>query len=92
MLKSLEATAIMVELNGLETVIGAVYQSPAKPLVEDNFGKLIELSKSRKFIFGGDFNCEHTDCISRLTKWKGRQIARYADRNDYAIFAPDSST
>ena len=29
MLQSLQASAISVELNGLETVIGAVYQSPS---------------------------------------------------------------
>ena len=54
MLNSLHATAIMVELNDLETVIGAVYQSPTKPLVEGDFDKLIRLSKSKKFIFGSD--------------------------------------
>ena len=34
MMISLQATAIMVELNGLETIIGAVYQSPNKPFEE----------------------------------------------------------
>jgi hypothetical protein len=36
MLKSFLASAISVELNGLETIIGAVYQSPRKPLEEDD--------------------------------------------------------
>ena len=49
MLKLLQASAISVELNGFETVIGAMYQSLGKPLEEDT---LIGLSKSRKFIFG----------------------------------------
>ena len=44
MLSLLQVTAIMVELNGLETVIGAVYQSPNKTLVEEDFDKLIGLS------------------------------------------------
>ena len=56
MLKSLQASTISVELNGLETVIGAIYQSPGKPLEEDGLDTLIGLSKSKKFIFGGDLN------------------------------------
>ena len=32
MMSSLQATAIIVELNGLETVIGAFFQSPSNPL------------------------------------------------------------
>ena len=56
MLNSLQATAIIVELNGLLTVIGAVYRSISKPFVKDDFDKLIGLSKSRKFIFEGDLN------------------------------------
>ena len=56
MLKSLQASAISVELNGLETVIGAVYLSPSKPFEEDDLDTLIGLSKSKKFIFGGGLN------------------------------------
>jgi hypothetical protein len=37
MLNSLQITVNMVELNDLETVIRAVYQSPTKPLDEDDF-------------------------------------------------------
>ena len=37
---------------GFETVIGAVYQSPYKPLVEKDLDKLVGLSKSKKFLFG----------------------------------------
>ena len=54
MLNSLQVTAIMVKLNGLETVIGAVCQSPYKPLVEEDFNKLIKLSMSKIFIFWGN--------------------------------------
>ena len=56
MMLSLQATAIMVELNGLETVIGAVYQRPSKPFEEADYDTLIVLAKSKKFIFGGDLN------------------------------------
>ena len=42
----------MVRLNGLGTVIGAVYQNPSKPLVKESFDGSIVLSSSRKFIFG----------------------------------------
>ena len=42
----------MVELEGLETVIGAVYRSPSKPFVKADLDTLIGLSKSKKFIFG----------------------------------------
>jgi len=92
MMSSLQATAIIVELNGLETVIGALYQSPSKPLVKEDYDKLIGLSKSGKFIFGGDLNCKHTDWNSRLTTWRGKKLARHADTNGYAISAPDSPT
>ena len=92
MLNSLQATAIMVELNDLETNIGAVYQSPTKPLVKDDFDKLIGLSKSKKFIFGGYLNCKHTDWNSRRISSRGRKLARHADRNHYAISAPDRPT
>ena len=76
----------MVELNGLETVMRAVYQSPVKPLIEDDFDKLIGLSKRKKFIFGIDLNCKHTDWNSRLITSRGR---KHADRNCYAISAQD---
>jgi Exonuclease III len=92
MLQSLQATAISVELEGFETVIGAVYQSPNKPLVEEDLDKLIGLSKSKKFIFGGDLNAKHTDWNSRLVTTRGRTLARHADKNMYAISAPDSPT
>ena len=51
-----QATAISIERNGLETVIGAVYQSPSKPFIEGDLGTLIGLSRSKKFIFGHDLN------------------------------------
>ena len=38
-LSSLQATAIIVEVDGFEIIIGTVYQSPRKPLVEDPFKK-----------------------------------------------------
>ena len=60
-LNSLQTTSIMVELNGLKTVIEAVYKSTNKPFIEEGFDKLIGLSKSKKSIFGGDLNCKHTD-------------------------------
>ena len=50
MLHSLQATAISVEPYDLGTVIGAVYQTPSKPLLEGELD--IRLSKSKKFIFG----------------------------------------
>jgi Exonuclease III len=92
MMLSLQARAIMVELNGLETVIGAVYQHPSKPFEEADYDTLIGLAKSKKFIFGGDLNAKHTDWNSRLISSRGRKLARHADRNKYAISAPDSPT
>ena len=47
-------------MNGLETITAAVYQSPSKPLEEEDLDTLIGLSKSKKFIFGGDFNVKNT--------------------------------
>ena len=41
-----------VELKNLETVIGALYQSPRKPLEEDDLDTLTGLHKSTEFIFG----------------------------------------
>ena len=52
MMYSLQVTAIMVELEGLETVIGALYRSPIKPFVKADLDTLIGLFKSKKFIFG----------------------------------------
>jgi hypothetical protein len=92
MLSSLQARAIIVELNGLETVISTLYQSLTKPLVKDDFDKLIGLSMIGRFIFGGDLNCKHTDWNSRLAIWKGKKLSRHADINGYAISAPDSPT
>ena len=92
MLSSLQARAIIVELNGLETVISTLYQSLTKPLVKDDFDKLIGLSMIGRFIFGGDLNCKHTDWNSRLISSRGRKLARHADRNRYAISAPDRPT
>ena len=84
--------AIMAELNALKTVIGAVYPSPSKPFKEAYYDMLIGLAKSKKFIFGGDRNAKHTDWNSRLITSRGRKLARHADRNKYAISAPDSLT
>ena len=80
MLLSLETTATKVELNGLETVIGAFYQSPCKSLAESDFGKLIGLYKSRKFTFG---------TLSIGNTPIGTLGFRHVDRNQYAIFALD---
>ena len=60
-LNSLQATAIKFELDGLETVIGALYLSPCKPFDAEDFDKLTRLSVSKRFILGGDLNCKHTD-------------------------------
>ena len=92
MMNSLQTTAIIVELNGLEIIIGAVYQSSVKPFEEDDFDKLIGLLKRRKFIFGGKFNCKHTDWNSRLITSNGRKLAMDADKHEYAILALDRPT
>ena len=52
MIYSLQVRVIMVELEGLETVIGAVYRSPCKAFVKADMDTLIGLSKIKKFIFG----------------------------------------
>ena len=72
--------------------MASVYQSPGKPLEEDDLDTLIGLSESKKFIFGGDLNAKNTDWNSRLTTSRGRLLARHADRNQYAISAPDRPT
>ena len=92
MIISLHATAIMVELNGLETVIGVVYQSPSKPFEEAYYDTLIGFAKSKKFVFGSFLNAKNTDWNSRLLSSRGRKLARHADRNKYAISATDSTT
>ena len=92
MMYSLQVTAIMVELEGLETVIGAVYRSPSKPFVKADLDTLIGLSKNNKFIFGGDLNAKHQDWNSSLSSSSGKLLSRHADRNKYAISARDSPT
>ena len=84
MMSSLQVTAIMVELEGLKTVIGALYRSPCIPFVKADLDTLIGLSKSKKFIFGGDLNAKHQEWNSRLTTLSGRLLSRHADRNQYA--------
>jgi Endonuclease/Exonuclease/phosphatase family. len=69
-----------------------VYQNPSTPLEEDDLDTLIGLSKSKKCIFRGDLNAKHTDLNSRLITSRGRKLARHADKNLYAISAPDSPT
>ena len=51
MRNSLQVTVFILELNGLERVIGALYQSACNSLVENDFDKFIGLSKSKKYIF-----------------------------------------
>jgi hypothetical protein len=53
---------------------------------------LIGLSKNKKFIYGGDLNAKNKDSNSRLTTPRGRKLARYADRNQYAISSTDRPT
>ena len=60
MSNSLENAAIMVGLKALETIIGAFYRSSVKPFEEEDFDKLIGLSKSRIFISGSDLNIANT--------------------------------
>ena len=91
-LNSLQATAIKIELGGLETVVGALYHSPSKPFVEEDYDKLIRLSVSKRFILGGDLNCKHTDWNSRVVTRKGKLLAKHADKHSYAISAPDKPT
>jgi hypothetical protein len=52
MMYSLQVTAIMGELEGLETVTGVVYRSPFRPFVKADLDTCIGLSKNKKFIFG----------------------------------------
>ena len=59
MMFSIQATAIMVEPVGLETVIWTVHRSPRKPVVEAYLDTLIGLTKSEKFIFLGDLYAKH---------------------------------
>ena len=51
-LSPLQAIAITITVGWPQNIYGAVYQSPSKLLIEDNFEKLIGLSKRNKFIFG----------------------------------------
>ena len=55
-----------VELKNLETVIGALYQSPRKPLEKDYLDTLIEFSKGKRFVFVCDLNATNADWNSRL--------------------------
>ena len=80
MLNLFQVPAIMVQLNGLETVIWAVYQSPSIYLIKDNFGKLTGLSKVRNS-YSGKTSTANTDWSSRL--------ARHAGSRQYAYFIND---
>jgi hypothetical protein len=91
-LLSLQATSIKIELEGFETVIGALYQSPSKPLEGSDFDTIIGLSSIGKFIFGSDLNSKHRLWNSRLITTRGRRLLEHAHRNNYSISAPDSPT
>ena len=73
-------------------MIGALYLSPCKPFDAEDFDKLTRLSVSKRFILGGDLNCKHTDWNSRVVTRRGKQLAKHADKNNYAISAPDRPT
>jgi hypothetical protein len=78
MLNSLQVTAIKVKLNGLETIIEDFYQGTIKPFIENAFFNLIELSKSKKFLFKAD---KRTDWISRLITSDGRKLVSHIENN-----------
>ena len=79
MLKSLQASAILVEFYGLKTVIGAVYQNQSKPLEEYDLDILIESSMSKIFMFVGDLNSKNMDWNTRPTSSRSRKLARRED-------------
>ena len=85
-LEHLQATAIIIELQKEETLIGSLYQSPSKTITANDLNIVTKMKP--KFMLGGDMNAKHTMWNSRLISPKGRTLAKNAEDNGYYITGP----
>lgn len=89
-LLSLEATGVIVPINNVETLLGAVYKPPDRLLAVHDITELSTLTD--KCILAGDLNAKHTAWHSRLINRAGAELYRYHLNNDININAPTAPT
>ena len=87
---TIQTSSILVQLNGHEVLISAVYKPPGTLLTTND---LDLLTKSAEWqISAGDFNAKHPLWYSHTTNAAGRVLFDHAQQSDYSVTAPSSPT
>lgn len=89
-LRSLEAVAITLSINNINTTIVSAYQSPSFNMYTNDFDKI--LTNYNKVIIIGDLNSKHVSWNCNTTNPNGRKLYKYLSNSSTIISAPDKPT
>lgn len=89
-LRTVEATAVVVSIGGREVVLSSVYNRPAMPLSTEDLDVLLSIKPMA--ILAGDLNAKHTDWNSTTTNTRGTTLRTYADSVGVIVAGPEEPT
>lgn len=85
-LRSLEAVAIILLINNINTTIVSAYQSPSYNMYTTDFDVI--LNNYSTIVIIGDLNSKHVNWKCKTTKVNGRKLYKYLSNSSAIISAP----
>lgn len=82
-LRSLEAVAITLLINNINTTIVSAYQSPSYNMYTTDFDVI--LSNYNKIVIIGDLNSKHVNWKCNTTNVNGRKLYKYLSKSPAII-------
>lgn len=89
-LRSLEAVAITLPINNINTTIVSAYQSPSYNMYTIDFDVI--LNNYNKIVIIGDLNSKHVNWKCNTTNVNGKKLYKYLSNSPAIISAPDNPT
>lgn len=86
----MEAVAITLPINNINTTIVSAYQSPSYNMYTTDFDVI--LSNYNKIVIIGDLNSKHVNWKCNTTNVNGRKLYKYLSNSPVIISAPDNPT
>lgn len=89
-LKSIEATAILIDTKTGPLRLIAAYKPPRSMLDTTDLDAIFQ--DNTPTVLAGDLNSKHSAWNSRITNPSGKILFSHSSRNDYLVMGPDSPT
>ena len=86
-----QVTSIVVEINGSQINIAALYSPPRHVIKSDQYKHLF-MQLGDRFILGGDFNAKHTRWGSRLITPKGKELLKASNELNCSFMSTNKPT